>query len=417
MSDVGLQDPGSGLPVTLRVVLIEDDPVFADLVCQVGREEGFLCHVGSSGTDGLRLVRGYKPNGVILDWKLPDMTGEEVLRQIKEDPETSGIPVHILSAINQPPGGLHFGEVNRFSKPISRARIQQLFARVARCAQTQLRKVLVVEQDSTLRERIDTVLGEDPAVEIVSVATGKAAFERLQRRVFDVIILDLDLSDVGNMAFFDWLEAQTDLALPRLFVLTGPSLSEEAYARIQTVTDSIILKGENPWPRLREEMTLFLHEMAWEEPAAGSEAGGISRALSGRRKARDKDNVDAALQGKKVLIVDDDMRNTFALSRALQMRGLDVRVANQGKRALELLDREPDMDIVLMDVMMPVMDGYQTMENIRIQERFTHLPIIALTAKAGPNDPTLCRQAGASDYLPKPVVIDVLVDRLKQWMS
>ena len=384
------------------VLVIEDDPAFARLLYTKCHEKGFKCLAAPTGEAGLELAGKHLPRAVILDIRLPGMDGWTVLGTLKEDIRTRHIPVHIVSAEEASTEALRKGAVGHATKPLDQKDLDEAFLRLEQVSSGNPRRVLVVEDDATIRrETVDLIADGD--IKVVEAETGKQAVEALRSDRFDCVVLDLGLPDMDGGELLATLESE-GVELPPVIVHTARDLTEEEEMGLREHAESIVIKDVRCQERLLDEVSLFLHRVVSQMPEKK------------RQIIRDLHDTDALLRDKKVLVVDDDMRTTFALSRLLSERGMGTLKAENGARALQLLEREPNVDLVLMDIMMPVMDGYETMKRIRAQDRFRKLPILALTAKAMPEDRERCLASGANDYMPKPVDQERLISMMRVWL-
>ncbi|TAN48959.1 MAG: response regulator [Methylococcaceae bacterium] len=386
------------------ILVIEDDETFAKIVRDISRKRGFKCLVAEDGVTGLELAKRYRPTGIVLDVGLPRMDGWTVMERLKQQPETRHIPVHFMSATDSGQRGLEMGAVGYFTKPVSKEQIESAFERIRHFATSSDRRVLLVDDDLGTHKAVTTLLNSAD-VEIVAEKTGEAALARLENgEQFDCMILDLGLPGISGLALLEEC-ARKRLFMPPVIVYSGRDLSEQDTLTLQEYTDSIVIKGARSPERLLDEVTLFLHSVHSSLPNAQQQM---------LRKLHDK---EVGLAGHSVLIVDDDMRNTFALSKVLRAKGLNVLMAQDGIKALSQLAEKPEIELVLMDIMMPGMDGYAAIQEIRRQEKFRALPIIALTAKAMVGDREKCLAAGADDYLSKPVDIDDLTAMMRRLLT
>ncbi len=384
------------------ILIIEDDPNFVKCLIQQSHEKGFKGLAALNGHEGLMLAEEYRPGAIILDLNLPDMTGWEVLEALKKNPLLRHIPVHMMSAEEKTLDAYRKGAVGYLRKPVNQDDLFAAFDRLEGFIDKDLRELLVVEDDAVLRGEIVKLIGNGD-VHTTAVATGEEVIAILLQQRFDCMILDIGLPDMSGFELFDRLEKESKIHIPPVIVYTGRELTREEHDRLYQYTDSIIIKGVKSVERLLDETALFLHRVVAKMPDEK------------RKMIANLYEQDAMFADKKVLVVDDDMRNAFALSRILSEKQMEVLVANNGFRALELI-AEADVDLVLMDIMMPEMDGYEAMRRIRAQEKYWNLPIIALTAKAMPEDKGKCMAAGASDYLTKPIEEGRLLSMMRIWL-
>ncbi len=389
------------------ILIIEDDARFAKILVDISGERGFKCIVAGDGQSGLKFAFEYLPVAVILDIGLPDMDGMKVMDAIKEDPRTRHIPVHFISARDQAEVGaeaMSKGAIGYLTKPVSKEMLDKAFSNIQHFITEDIKKLLVVEDDSNTRKSVIKLIGSDD-VEIQTAATGKEAYGLLTSQEFDCMVLDLGLPDMSGFELLNQIkDDQAVLSRPPVIVYSGKELSRAEHAELQEYTGTVIVKGAESPARLLDETSLFLHRVETSLP------------VEQQRMIRTLHEKDSVLNSKKVLIVDDDMRNIFALSHALKSKGMVVLRAENGSEALTVLDENPDVDIVLMDIMMPVMDGFEAMRKIREHEKFWKLPILALTAKAMKGDKEKCIEAGANDYLAKPVDIEKVLSMLRVWL-
>ena len=385
------------------LLIVEDDPHYARVLCDLSRDRGFKVLVALRGTEALALAREFHPTAVSLDVFLPDMLGWTVLNHLKQDPATRHIPVQMLTLDEDRHQGLARGAFAFVTKPSKPDELQSALARIKEYSLPRRKRLLIVEDNPAEQLSIRELLGYDD-IDVVTAATGTEALERVSKESFDCVVLDLRLPD---MTGFDVLEKfRHDPAVKDLpvVVFTGKELSPEEDAQLHTLARSVVVKGVESPERLLDETALFLHRVVADLPAE-------------KQKMLERlHRSDEALIGKKVLVVDDDMRNIFALSSVLERRGMLVLTAGTGREAISMLESTPDVAIVLMDIMMPEMDGYATMQVIRQNGSFRRLPIIALTAKAMKGDREKCLEAGASEYLAKPVNTEQLLSALRMWL-
>jgi CheY-like chemotaxis protein/signal transduction histidine kinase/HAMP domain-containing protein len=385
------------------LLIVEDDPHYARVLCDLARDKGFKVLTATRGSEALTLVREFHPSAVSLDVFLPDMLGWTVLNHLKQDPSTRHIPVQMLTLDEDRQHGLSRGAFSFITKPTTHEGLDAAFSRIKEYAKPHLKRLLVVEDNPAEQLSIRELLGHDD-IDVSLVATGSEALERISEEAFDCMVLDLRLPDMSG---FDVLEHLRDTPflndLP-VVVFTGKDLSPEEDAQLHSLARSVVVKGVESPERLLDETALFLHRVVTDLP-------------SEKQKMLDRlHRSDEALVGRKVLVVDDDVRNIFALSSVLERRGMVVLTAGTGREAIATLESTPDIAIVLMDIMMPEMDGYETMQVMRRNPSFRRLPIVALTAKAMKGDREKCLEAGASEYLAKPVNTEQLLSALRMWL-
>jgi CheY-like chemotaxis protein len=378
------------------ILAVEDDPVFARTLVDMIRRKGYRALAAGDGESGLYLARQYRPTGILLDVMLPGIDGWDVLTRLKQEPATRRIPVHFISATDDTARAQQLGAVGFLTKPAERDALLGAFERLLQSSPGPTRKVLLVDDDPDSRVAVASLIKSD-TVEIVEVGSAEEALPQIESSAFDVVVLDLGLPGMSGFDFLDLLHARR-AELPPIVIHSGRELSREESARLRQYTDSIVIKGTRSLERLLDEVSLFLHSV---------------RKDAGPRVVRD---IDSGLAGRTVLVVDDDMRNIFALSKILREKGLSVVMAQDGHKALRQLEENPSIEIVLMDIMMPGMDGYETMREIRRQPALARLPIIAVTAKAMAGDRDKCLEAGANDYLAKPIDIDKLLSMMRVWL-
>ncbi|MGQ3313406.1 response regulator, partial [Reyranella sp.] len=387
-----------------RVLLVvEDDANYAGILVDAAHAAGLRAVVTARGSEALDLALQYKPVAMSLDVFLPDMLGWNVLSQFKRTLETRHIPVQILTMDEDRQQGLSRGAFSYLSKPTSTEGLNAALARINAYVQPRRKKLLIAEDDEAERSSIATLL-DHPDVEIATVASGREALERLRAGRHDCMVLDLRLPDMSGFEVLEALQADPTLADLPVVVFTGRDLTAEEEGRLHAMARSIVVKGAASPERLFDETSLFLHHAA---AALAPEKQRMLERLHGS---------DEVLAGRTVLVVDDDARNIFALSSALERRGMRVLTATTGAEAISILERSPEISIVLMDIMMPDMDGYETMTLIRSKPALRRLPILALTAKAMKGDREKCLEAGASDYLAKPVNTEQLFSALRLWL-
>jgi HAMP domain-containing protein/CheY-like chemotaxis protein/signal transduction histidine kinase len=390
-------------PGELSLLIIEDDRHYAVVLRDLARLSGFRALVAQRGADALRLANDYHPTAITLDIFLPDMLGWTVLAHLKQAPETRHIPVQIVTIEEERHHSLERGAFSHMAKPATTKTIEAALERIKQFSTPRVKKLLVVEDDEAASLSIEELIRNDD-VEISRVDTGREALQRMRTGGFDCVVLDLRLPDMDGFDLLDEVKADESLRDLPIVVFTGKDLSIEEETRLLRVAKSIIIKGVQSPERLLDETALFLHRVVADLPLAKRE---MLRALH---------QSDESLVGKKVLVVDDDVRNIFAISSILERRGMKVVTANNGQEAIDRVEQEEGVAMVLMDIMMPGMDGYETMSAIRARPEFRSLPIIALTAKAMKGDREKCIEAGASDYIAKPVHSEQLLALLRQWL-
>ncbi len=398
-----VEDDRDSIADPRRVLLvIEDDPAFAEILRDLGREHGYQCVVARGAAEGLKFARTYSPAAVLLDIGLPDHSGLTVLELLKRDPAARHVPVHIVSVHDYGKVARELGAVGFALKPVDLEQLAGAFRTFEEHLLRDVKRVLVVEDEGTQREAIARLLQAD-GVEIVAVATADEAIAELCRRTFDCCVVDLMLPVVSGFELLERMAGHEPCSFPPVIVYTGRMLSLDEQQRLRRLSSSIIVKGARSPERLLEEVTLFLHKVEAELPEAHR------RMLEA---ARDR---EAVFDGRRVLLVEDDVRSIFALTRVLEPKGLRIDVAQNGREAIERLEEEP-VDLVLMDLMMPEMDGFAATREIRKDSRWASLPIIALTSKAMPDDRAACLEAGANEFIAKPVEVEKLLSLLRVWL-
>ena len=397
-------DRGDVDPDDSVLLVVEDDPHFAQILVDIAREKGFKAIVAEHGQAALAAVRRYRPDAITLDMHLPGMHGLSLLDRLKNEPATRHIPVQIVSVSEELPRGERKGALAQLRKPVPRADVEAGLDRARHLAGQAVKRLLVIEDDETQRGLLDELVGGDD-VEIVAVATGAEAVEALRADAFDCAVVDLGLPDVGGLDLVERIRGELGLDALPIVVHTGRELEPDEAARLHTLAEAVVVKGVEAYDRLLEETALYLHR---------DEAGLTD---DQRQRLARRHRPEASLAGHKVLIVDDDVRNIFALQSLLEGHKMEVVYAESGREGIETLEAAGDVDVVLMDIMMPGMDGYQATRTIREAERFRDLPIIAVTAKAMAGDREKCIEAGASDYLTKPVNVDQLTSLLRVWVG
>ncbi len=386
-----------------RVLVIEDEQPFAQILFDLAHELKYSCLVAHRAEEGFAAALEYRPDAILLDMGLPDHSGLTVLERLKENPLTRHIPVHVVSASDRIETAMHMGAVGYAIKPTTRDELKEAFNRLEAKFAAGLKRVLLVEDDALQRDSIAKLIG-DVDVEITAVELGSQALELLRDEVYDCMVIDLKLPDMEGGELLERMASEDICSFPPVIVYTGRSLSRDEEAALLKYSRSIIIKGARSPERLLDEVTLFLHKIEADMP------------LDRQRMLESARSREKAFDGRTLLLVDDDVRNIFALTSALEQKGAKVEIARNGLEALEKLDNSDTIDLVLMDIMMPMMDGYEAMREIRKRPHMKKLPIIAITAKAMKDDQERCLAAGASDYLAKPIDLDRLFSLIRVWM-
>ena len=400
-----IQDQRDTLTKDDKVVLIiEDDLKFASILLTQANKKGFKCLSAATGEDGLLLAAKHKPQAIILDMGLPGINGHQVLNELKANPSIRHIPVHIISANERSLEPIKEGAIEYLMKPVNKKDLDEAFNKIEHFVSRKIKNLLIIEDSENARKAIRILIGNGD-VKCFEAATGKEALALYEQNHIDCMILDIGLPDMSGFDLIHKLVTIKSHSLPPIIVYTGKVLTKEENNELQNYAESIIIKGVKSEERLLDETALFLHRTISNLPK--------SKQLI-INNLYDK---EAIFHLKKVLLVDDDTRNVFALSKILKEHGMEILKAENGKVALELLNTHSDIDLVLMDIMMPEMDGYETMKQIRSQEKFKSLPVIALTAKAMKDDKQKCIDAGANDYITKPIDIDRLLSLMRVWLS
>ena len=385
------------------LLIVDDDPHYARILLGLARDRGFKGIVATRGQTALALAREFQPAAVTLDVFLPDMLGWTVLNHLKLSPETRHIPVQMLSVEEERQHGLSHGAFSYLVKPATTTEIEQAFDRLKNYVQFHTRRLLVVEDNDIERQSIIELLSHDD-IEIIGVGTGVDALTALESQRFDCCVVDLRLPDMNGFDLLEIIQREPAFRDIPVVVFTGKELSHDDEDKLRAVAKSVVLKDVKSPERLFDETALFLHRVVADLPPAKRQ---MLERLHGS---------DDVLQQRRVLIVDDDARNIFALTTLLENHGMEVVSATNGRQAIDILHRSEELNIVLTDIMMPEMDGYETMREIRRSPRFRTLPILALTAKAMKGDREKCLDAGASDYIAKPVNTEQLLSLLRVWL-
>jgi signal transduction histidine kinase/CheY-like chemotaxis protein/CHASE3 domain sensor protein len=385
------------------VLVIEDEPDFARILFDLAHDMDYRCLVGLTAGEGLELAAAESPDAILLDIRLPDSSGLSVLQQLKDNPATRHIPVHVVSSMDNAGEALHLGAIGYALKPTSREQLEEVFRKLQEKSAQQIKRVLLVEDDERQRDSVVKLIADED-VRIDAVGSGEEALALLRSEIFDCMIIDLKLPDMQGRELLEHMSHEELVSFPPVIVYTGRNLTRDEEAELMKYSRSIIIKGARSPERLLDEVTLFLHKV---ESQLSTERQHMLKTVRGR---------DRVFEGRTILLVDDDVRNVFALTSALEQRGANVEVGRNGFEAISKLDEVPGIDLVLMDVMMPGMDGLEATRRIRADGRFNRLPIIAITAKAMKDDQEQCLAAGANDYLAKPIDLARLYSLLRVWM-
>ena len=388
---------------TRCILVVEDEPNFARILFDLAHELGYHCLVAHGADEGYNLAEQFIPDAILLDMRLPDHSGLTVLQRLKEHAQTRHIPVHVISVEDRVEAAMHMGAIGYAVKPTTREELKDVFARLEAKLTQKVKRVLLVEDDDLQRDSIARLIGDDD-IEITAVGLAQEALDLLRSNVYDCMIIDLKLPDMLGNDLLKRMSTEDIRSFPPVIVYTGRNLTRDEESELRKYSRSIIIKGARSPERLLDEVTLFLHK--------------VESRLSHERQtmlktARSRDKV---FEGRKVLLVDDDVRNIFALTSALEHKGAIVVIGRNGREAIEKLEEVEDIDLVLMDVMMPEMDGFEATIEIRKDPRWRKLPIIAVTAKAMKDDQERCLQAGANDYLAKPIDLDRLFSLIRVWL-
>ncbi|MCD4773633.1 MAG: response regulator [Bacteroidales bacterium] len=399
-----IPDDRNKIKKTDRVILvIEDDPNFAKILYKQSHNKGFKCIAVPTGEEGLEFAQKYLPNAIILDIKLPGINGWAVLTKLKSTSSTRHIPVHMMSAEEETIDAYKKGAIGYLNKPVKPQEMSMAFDELDKFIDRKIKNLLLIEDDENLRKSIIKIIREENT-NIIEADSGKKAIEYLSSTKIDCVILDLGLPDMTGFELLDKLNNEKSISIPPIIIYTGKDLSKEENQILEKYANSIILKGVKSEERLLDETSLFLHKIVSD--------------LSDKQQEviENLHDSETIFKNKKVLLVDDDMRNIFALSKILKKKGMEVFRAENGKIAIEILEKNTDIDIILLDVMMPVMDGYETSQKIRNIKEIKNIPIISLTAKAMKEDKQKCIDAGSNDYITKPLDIEQLLSLIRVWL-
>ncbi len=409
-------------PAKRCLLIIEDDPHFARIVVEQARESGLQCLLAHDGEDGLELAAAHRPDAIILDIHLPGMSGWEVLRQLKAHETMKQLPVHVISVEDEDMSAYRMGAVGFMTKPVSRDDLIDLYAGIEKLDARTTRHLLIVEDDPVARKSLKQTLERLEAT-VSEAATGREAVLQLQQNAFDCLILDLFLPDISGFEILKWLHIRkSDHPCP-VIVYTGRDLTPEESTKLLAFADNVIVKGTNSLEKVLRETTRLIQRSGTLRRSTGPvPLPGPPTTAPSKKPETAAIPTEALANGPfpadaHILAVDDDVRNAFAVSKILGDRGLRVTIARNGVQALQALSENPDVSLVLMDIMMPEMDGYETIRHIRRDPRLVDLPIIALTARAMVGDSEKCIAAGANDYLAKPFQVDRLLGKLSRWLN
>jgi CheY-like chemotaxis protein/CHASE3 domain sensor protein len=386
------------------LLIVEDDAQFAQILKNVCEKKGFSCLHASDGKSALELVRKNNFSGILMDINLPDISGLDIADQLKQDEVTRHIPIHFISGMDNSEEALRHGAISHIMKPITIEQLNVAIKGISQAVGSQVETLLLVEDDENMRNTI-CKLFKARQVDVNTASTAYDALKMLKSISYDCMILDLGLPDMSGIDLLETINKDSSYTHPPVIIYTGHELTEEESDLLHQYSDNIIIKGKSSLDRLVDETTLFLHHIIEKDTLLTKKQLPSSRQFDKKH-----------FNGKKVLLVDDDIRNTFALAKVLRAYGIEVLIAPNGQVGLELLGTENNIDAVLMDIMMPVMDGFETIQKIREKPNFSNLPIIALTAKTMPTDKEKCLSVGATDYLPKPLDVEKLLILLRAWV-
>ncbi|HEX2621774.1 MAG TPA: response regulator, partial [Phototrophicaceae bacterium] len=398
-----VDDRGKIEPDDLTILIIDNDVQFAGQLLELAHDHDFKVLYAANGDVGFSIADEYTPGAILLDVQLPGTNGWQLLDRLKHNPRTRHIPVHIITSLNERKRGIHQGALTYHQKPVNKISLNQLFTHIQDYLARPVKKLLVVEDDELQKSDIISLIG-DGDVKTVLVDTGAAAIAVLEAETFDCMVLDLRLPDMTGFELLAKIKKDDQLDDLPVIIYTGKTLTKREETELRKMAETIIIKDVYSRERLFAETALYLHRAEKNLPAE-------------KREMLEKVyHIDNILRDRKILIVDDDIRNIFVLTSILERFQVQVLYAENGKDGINVLQDTVDIDLVLMDIMMPEMDGYETMRAIRKIKRFAKLPIIALTAKAMQDDREKCIEAGASDYITKPVNTDQLLSLMRVWL-
>ena len=385
------------------ILVVEDDENFARILYDLAHEMDFDCIHASNGAEAIRLAEQHMPNGILLDVGLPDQSGLSVLEKIKRNPSIRHLPVHIISVDDYMQAAYEMGAIGYALKPAAREDLVKAIGRLENVLNTKARRVLIVEDNAPLRESLSAMLSAED-IEITHAGSIAEALDRLSSLTFDCMVMDLMLPDGSGYDLLEKISKGDKYAFPPVIVYTGRVLSRDEEQKLRRYSHSIIIKGARSPERLLDEVTLFLHRVESNLPPEQQKL---------LAQARQRDSV---FEGRRILVAEDDVRNVFALTSIFEPLGANLIIARDGEEALQHLQEDERIDLVLMDLMMPKMDGLTAIRKLREQPQFKKLPVIALTAKAMADDRRDSLEAGASDYIAKPINVDQLVSLCRVWM-
>jgi CheY-like chemotaxis protein len=386
------------------LLIIEDDEKFARILVHMAGEGGFKALVATRGDTGIAMANEFQPDAMTLDVQLPVIDGLSVFDHLKRNPRTRHIPIHVITVVEKSEGAAR-GAFAYLEKPVNKETLDTAFARMSRYLDADVRQLLLVEADAAERDRLTDLLGEGDDIRITAVATMPEARRAIDDHHFDCLVLGLvPEGHEEGLRLAEYVKTRPGFEHLPIIVCTDKALSSSEQQRARSYTESVIVRsGDELSGQLLRDTCLFLHRVVAELP---------SRAQA---MLADSSEATPLKLARKILVVDDDVRNVFAMSSALEGKGLDVIYAENGKRALETLRKTPDIAVVLMDIMMPEMDGFEAIKAIRNEAPYKAAPIIAVTAKALKEDRVKCIRAGASDYLPKPIDTTKLLEMIGIW--
>lgn len=391
-------------PSDKTLLVIDDDKHFARILRDFAREHSYKCLVAGDGRTGIYLAKEFQPQGIILDIMLPDIDGYQVLEQLKFNASTRHIPVEIMSAHDETKGQmLRLGAIGIETKPVSEDQLQKVLSKIGEISDQGIKHILLIEDDLTSQKSTIQLLASKE-LKITTVETGEQGCEEILSGNYDCVILDIGLPDMSGFEVLKLIQERQGQQIPPIIIYTGRDITDEEQAELNNFSSTVVIKGVGSPERLLDDLSLFLHDLEEKDAQRSQKVNHIMH------------DEDSMLQNRRILLVDDDMRNSYALSKKLIEVGFDVDMANNGKQALELLEQDDNFELILMDTMMPVMDGYEATRRIRLIDKYKNIPIIALTAKTMPEDREQSLQSGASEYLTKPIDFDKLLSIMRIWL-